>query len=88
MESIKLNKGDLNYRRPNIIELFEMRSFSGWGKSDNGYQVIAKAIDYSKKLCDDENEYTKAINDLKNQDVLSKWAVSLLKSEIEEKEKK
>lgn len=88
MNTLKLANGNLKYREPNLIELFELRAACGWGSDDNGYSVLAKALDYCRKLCENEEHFQKAISDNRNQDALSSWCLKLLKAEVTEDEKK
>ena len=83
----------ITYRLPNVIELFELQHNSEWGKEGNsGYGMIAKILTHAEPFIvsvkGSKKTWAACLEDRSMADELSTLALSLIKDEVGEEEKK
>lgn len=91
----KLNCKDgtvINYRLPNVIELFDLQDKCGWGQSDkSGFYRLARALENTEPFIESiegGKEWSECLNDRGMADDLSNLALALLSNELGDDEKK
>ena len=93
MAELKCSNGTvIEYRLPNVIELLELKHEAKWGQeSESGHSMLANVLKNSEKFIvsiKGKKDFDECLNTRSMSEDLSTFALSLVKDDLEENEKK
>lgn len=93
MQKYKCHDGtEIHYRLPNVIELLELKHESKWGHEDSsGHSMLAGILKNADKFITKikgKKDFEECINTRSLMGDLEQFALSLVKTELEDEEKK